>query len=94
MSEDQKFIELPSDWKPDAPTLEFIAVLVTRELQGLGEKHGVLAKGSDRHTNMGRMQGLASIASLCINMRNEVNDGTFGQPKKETESEHSIIVSA
>jgi hypothetical protein len=89
---DARFIELPDDWKPDAPTLEFIAVLVTRELQGLGEKHGVLAKGSDRHTNMGRMQGLASIASLCINMRNEVNDGTFGQTNKEPVDESRIIV--
>ena len=91
---DARFTELPDDWKPDAATCEFIAVLVTRELQGLANKHGVIAKGSDRHENMGRMQGLASVANLCVTLRNQVNDGTFGKTEKETESEHSIIVSA
>lgn len=82
MSDDKKFIELPDDWKPDAATLEFIAVLVTKELQTLSNKHGVLAKGSDRHENMGRMQGLASVANLCVTMRNQVQEGTFGKPEE------------
>ena len=88
---DARFTELPDDWKPDAATCEFIAVLVTRELTALGNKHGVLAKGSDRHENMGRMQGLASVANLCVTLRNQVNDGTFGQTAQETTDGPRII---
>ena len=69
--------ELPDGWTPDPITLEFIAVMATQELRKRGDRHGVLARGSDRHENVGAMQVLAGIANFCVQAIKAVEDGTF-----------------
>ena len=88
------FFQVPDDWKPDAATLDFIAQIVTQEIVRRGNRHGMLAKGSDRHENEGAMLVLQSLVLGLVDVRNKIANGTFGQTEKETESEPSIIVSA
>ena len=85
--EGSPFIEVPDDWKPDAATIEFVAQLVTKEISRRSGQYGLLARGSDRHEAKGALMVLQSLAMGLVDMRNQIQKGTFGQTKEETECE-------
>lgn len=89
--DENKFIKVPDDWKPDAATIDFIAQIVTQEIVRRGNLHGVLAKGSDKHENQGAMLVMQSLALGLVDVRNKIMNGTFGQPNEETNAKSTII---
>ena len=78
--------ELPEDWVPDIPTLEFIGSLMAKEFLKLSHQFELVARGSDRHDMAGRMKILGATANFCKQCIDAVNEGKFKelvQPKQE-----------
>lgn len=89
------FTEVPDDWKPDPATLEFVAEVVVHEITKRAQRHGVLAKGSDRHQNEGAMLTLQALASGLLKVRNDIRDGHWppAQPEEESDEQSRIVLS-
>lgn len=92
---DNKFTEVPDDWKPDAATLEFIAEVVVHEITRRAQRHAVLAKGSDRHENEGAMLTLQALASGLLKIRNDIREGKWppAQTEEESDEKSRIVLS-
>ncbi len=84
--------ELPDDWKPDIPTLEFLGTIVAKEFLAETKRFDLVGKGSDRHESVGRLKVMGALTNLCKSIIDDVKEGKF--PREEKEEKSGILISS